>query len=98
MQSLIKRNVISVSKTGQISDEDVSIVFDFTFSICVALEDMGGMASDGDRWFAAVLFARTLPEVGATNLYLGSSERTALHGQLDDDLIREAAAEFASQP
>lgn len=88
----IRQGVIQPGPDGALTESDLGRVFDVGFSLLATLEDHQGFTHQGKPAFVSAVFSASLPTDSAPLSYIGSSERTALHGMLDDETLQEAAA------
>lgn len=83
---------------GVLSAPELGRIFDIGFVLLATLEDRNGFVHQGDTTFASVVFSARLPPEVMPLSYIGSAERTALHGMLDDDVLQEAATAESTTP
>ncbi len=92
LHALHQQGAIVLPAKGDLSEADLSKVYEIGFLLFAQLEDHGGFPHGGGTLFASLLFSPTLPVSPEGHALLGTTESTALHGDLDEDLIRLATA------
>ena len=83
--------VIHLRPDCQLSEDDLSRVHSLAFALLATFENHGGFEQGGRTWFHNTLYTNGIPAKGAAIDYLGSTSRTALHGNVDDEILQAAA-------
>jgi hypothetical protein len=88
--NLVEHGCIAIDANCSVSKDDDRKIFELAFAQLAQFENLNGIDYGGYKYFIRCFFSRDAPTGTLPASLIGSSSRTALHGNVDDGPIRQA--------